>query len=585
VRAVFATTFLTEVAATVMTTAPRRAQVTGLGLVGTSIALALRAQGWLVTGSDLDQARARRARELGAVDELGVDHLALVAFVATPVAAIAGEVKALLGADESGELVVTDVGGVKGPIVSEISHPRFVGGHPMAGSEQEGPDGADPELFAGSTWVLTPTSFTDPAAFSMVQSVIASLGADLVALAPDRHDDLVAVVSHVPHLTAATLMGLATEATDAHTALLRLAAGGFRDMTRIAAGSPAIWPDICRDNAPAIIPVLDDLIARLKEVRRIVDEQDRPSLVALLDRAQLARRNLPPRASRPSSVAELHVVIPDRPGVLAQVTTIAGELGVNIEDLEIVHSQERPRGVLILTVAADAADRVRRSLGEHGFGLSQRAGRRPVIAIDGPAGAGKSTVAREVARRLGLERLDTGAMYRAVTLGALTKHVELSDAEACAALARSMDLSVGERVVLNGEDVTEQIRAPGVTEAVSIVAAHAMVRTELVRRQRAWVLAKGGGVVEGRDIGSVVLPDADLKVFLTADSSERAWRRAAEDQAGPDAVASTAESIRRRDELDSTRATSPLVAPMGAIVVDSTGRSVESVVEEVLGEL
>ena len=584
-RAVFATTFLPDVAASVTTTAPRRAQVTGLGLVGTSIALALRAQGWLVTGSDLDQARARRARELGAVDELGVDHLALVAFVATPVAAIAGEVKALLGADESGELVVTDVGGVKGPIVSEISHPRFVGGHPMAGSEQEGPDGADPQLFAGSTWVLTPTSFTDPAAFSMVQSVIASLGADLVALAPDRHDDLVAVVSHVPHLTAATLMGLATEATDAHTALLRLAAGGFRDMTRIAAGSPAIWPDICRDNAPAIIPVLDDLIARLKEVRRIVDEQDRPSLVALLDRAQLARRNLPPRASRPSSVAELHVVIPDRPGVLAQVTTIAGELGVNIEDLEIVHSQERPRGVLILTVAADAADRVRRSLGEHGFGLSQKAGRRLVIAIDGPAGAGKSTVAREVARRLGLERLDTGAMYRAVTLDALRKHVELSDAEACAALARSMDLSVGERVVLNGEDVTEQIRAPGVTEAVSIVAAHAMVRTELVRRQRTWVLAKRGGVVEGRDIGSVVLPDADLKVFLTADSSERASRRAAEDQAGPDAVASTAESIRRRDELDSTRATSPLVAPMGAIVVDSTGRNVESVVEEVLGEL
>ncbi len=274
------------------TATPRRAQVTGLGLVGTSIALGLRAQGWCVTGRDLDDARARRARELGAVDEIGVDRLAAVAFVATPVAAIVAEVNALLLGDQSGELVVTDVGGVKGPIVSSISHPRFVGGHPMAGSEQEGPDGADPELFAGSTWVLTPTSSTDPRAFSTIQSVIASLGADLVALAPDRHDDLVAVVSHVPHLTAATLMGLATEATDAHTALLRLAAGGFRDMTRIAAGSPAIWPDICRDNAPAILPVLDDLIARLNEVRRIVAEEDRPNLVALLDRAQLARRNL-----------------------------------------------------------------------------------------------------------------------------------------------------------------------------------------------------------------------------------------------------------------------------------------------------
>ena len=565
--------------------APRRAQVTGLGLVGTSIALALKARGWHVTGRDLDDSRARRARELGAVDELGVDHLAAVGFVATPVAAIAEEVKALLAEDESGELVVTDVGGVKGPIVDAVAHPRFVGGHPMAGSEHEGPDGADRDLFAGTTWVLTPTSFTDPAAFSAIQTVIAELGADLVALAPNRHDELVALVSHVPHLTAATMMGLATEATDAHTALLRLAAGGFRDMTRIAAGSSAIWPDICRDNAPAIVPVLDDLIARLNEVRRIVAEQDRMSLVALLDQAQLARRNLPPRASRPSSVTELHVVIPDRPGVLAQVTTIAGELGVNIEDLEIVHSQYRPRGVLILTVAAEAAERVRGSLSEHGFGLSQAARHGPVIAIDGPAGAGKSTVARQLARQLGLARLDTGAMYRAVTLLALEQGIDTNDAEASAALARSMDLSVGERVVLNGRDVTEDIRQPAVTEAVSVVSGHPDVRAELVGRQRAWAAANGGGVIEGRDIGSVVLPDADLKIFLTADWAERAERRAVEQGVGRDGVAQTAEAMRRRDEFDSSRAASPLVVAPDAVVVDSTGRSVNSVVDEVLSRL
>jgi len=271
--------------------------------------------------------------------------------------------------------------------------------------------------------------------------------------------------------------------------------------------------------------------------------------------------------------------------VLAQVTTIAGELGVNIEDLEIVHSQYRPRGVLILTVAADAAERVRHSLGAHGFGLSRAGGRRPVIAIDGPAGAGKSSVAKEVARRLGLERLDTGAMYRAVTLEALRRGVDVADAEGCAAIARSMELSVGERALLNGEDVTEQIRAPLVTGAVSIVAAHPQVRAELVGRQRAWVAANGGGVVEGRDIGSVVLPDADVKIFLTADSAERAWRRATESETGPDTVAITAESIRRRDELDSTRAASPLVTPEGAFVLDSTGRSIESVVEEVISQL
>ena len=271
--------------------------------------------------------------------------------------------------------------------------------------------------------------------------------------------------------------------------------------------------------------------------------------------------------------------------MIAQVTTIAGELGVNIEDLEIVHSQDRPLGVLILTVATDAADRVRRVLGEHGYGMSRATATRPVIAIDGPAGAGKSTLAAAVAQRLGLERLDTGAMYRAVTLMALERGIELRDGEACGELARSMDLSLGDRVLLSGRDVTELIRTPSVTGAVSIVAAHPSVRTELVRRQRAWVLANGGGVVEGRDIGSVVLPEADLKVFLTADSAERAWRRAAEERVGPDTIASMVESIRRRDELDSTRSTSPLAASEGAIVIDSTGRSVESIVEEVLSHL
>ena len=135
--------------------------------------------------------------------------------------------------------------------------------------------------------MLTPTSRTDSAAFTLVQSVVAELGADVVALSPERHDELVAVVSHVPHLTAATLMGLAAEAADTQAALLRLAAGGFRDMTRIAAGSPAIWPDICRDNADAIVPVLDGLLAALGEVRRIVAEGDRARLVELLDRAQI----------------------------------------------------------------------------------------------------------------------------------------------------------------------------------------------------------------------------------------------------------------------------------------------------------
>jgi prephenate dehydrogenase len=348
----------------------RRAQVVGLGLVGASIAGALRERGWHVTGSDLDETRAGRSAALGAVDAVGHDDGAEVAFVATPASAVVDVVHGLFARSSRSDLIVTDVAGVKAPIVAGLAYPRFVAGHPMAGSEQEGPDGADPELFVGATWVLTPTDRTDPAAFTTLQSVIASLGADVVALAAERHDELVAVVSHVPHLTSATLMSLAGESHVDHAALMRLAAGGFRDMTRIAAGSPAIWPDICRDNAGAIVPALDRLIGELCEVRRIVADGDRAALSALLERARAARQNLPTRGARPTAVAELRVVVPDRPGVLADVTTLAGELGVNIYDLEIAHSAEGPRGVLVLVVDAAAAEAVVSPLRARGYRVS-----------------------------------------------------------------------------------------------------------------------------------------------------------------------------------------------------------------------
>ncbi|MGH9292495.1 MAG: prephenate dehydrogenase/arogenate dehydrogenase family protein [Acidimicrobiales bacterium] len=336
----------------------------GLGLVGSSIAAALRARGWHVTGADRDPAREARAGELAMIDAGGDDPASEVSFIATPSSAV-GTIA--LGLLERGPGVVTDVAGVKAPIAAEVLDPRFVGGHPMAGSEQEGPDGADPDLFVGATWVLTPTASTDPRAFSTVRQVVSSLGADVVALAPERHDELVAVVSHVPHLTAAALMSLAGASEVDRVVLMRLAAGGFRDMTRVAAGSPAIWPDICRDNAGAICAVLDRLLGRLGEVRRMVADADRMALEELLEGARAARRNLPRRASRPVEVVELRVVVPDRPGVLAEVTTLAGELGVNIEDLEIAHSTEGQGGVLLMVVAMVSAPAVVTALRDRGY--------------------------------------------------------------------------------------------------------------------------------------------------------------------------------------------------------------------------
>jgi prephenate dehydrogenase len=342
----------------------RAANVVGTGLIGGSVGLALRAAGWHVSGTDAVADRPKRAIAAGAIDAAGFDPDADLTFVATPVGAIADAVRAALAATRG---PVTDVGSVKGPLVEAVADPRFVGGHPMAGSEQEGIGGARADLFAGATWVLTPTPQTDPAAYSAVHAVVSDLGAEVVALPPERHDALVAVISHVPHLTAAALVRLAAEGPDDRPALLRLAAGGFRDMTRIAAGHPGIWPDICGENRAAIVPVLDRLVAAITELRDVVAHDDRTALLDLLERARLARRNLPGRVARPSELSEVRVPVPDRVGVLAEVTTLATELDVNIYDLEIAHSGEGDKGVLILLVEADLADRFYGGLVARGY--------------------------------------------------------------------------------------------------------------------------------------------------------------------------------------------------------------------------
>lgn len=207
-----------------------------------------------------------------------------------------------------------------------------------------------------------------------------------------------------------------------------------------------------------------------------------------------------------------------------------------------------------------------------------------VIAIDGPAGSGKSTVARRLAERLGMDYLDTGAMYRAVTFAALRRGIDPADAEPVARLARAVDLEVTPTEVrVDGVDATIEIRGPEVSRAVSLVAANPEVRTELVRRQREWAASRGGGVVEGRDIGSVVFPDAQLKVYLTARPEVRAERRAAE-VTGLD-YETVAADLARRDALDQGRETAPLRVPEGAVELDTSDMTVEEIVDEIVRRL
>ena len=348
--------------------APRRAEVIGTGLIGGSIGLGLRAQGWHVTGSDADPAAAAEALARGALDAVGEDPDASVVFVATPLREVVGCVRAVLARPgRRPDLVVTDVAGVKAPVAAELSDPAFVGGHPMAGSEQVGVAGASADLFAGATWVLTPTDATDVEAFARLRQVVSSLGAEVLALTPEQHDALVAVVSHVPHLTAAALMNLADAVAERHGALVRLAAGGFRDMTRVAAGHPDIWPDVCAENAPAIVATLDALAEELAAMRRRVAGGDRAGLYDALEHAAQARRALPTGATRAERLAQVRIPVPDRPGVLAAITTLAGQLGVNIYDLEIAHSVEGDHGVLVLVVDDEAAARLREALAGEGF--------------------------------------------------------------------------------------------------------------------------------------------------------------------------------------------------------------------------
>jgi prephenate dehydrogenase len=351
--------------------------VVGTGLIGGSLGLALRAAGYRVRGYDADPARLDRAVERGAVD-VAASSLseaftgAQVAFVAVPVSGVVPAVEAAL---DAGVEVVSDVGSVKAPVVQaiEASHPaawRFVGGHPMAGSADEGIEAAAGDIFDGATWVLTPTATTDPAAFTVVRDLVATTGAEVVAVEPGIHDELVATVSHLPHLAASALMHVAADAQPNHETLLRLAAGGFRALTRLSGRSAGIWPDICVENRAAIVDILDRYVKELERVRDLVSASERAPLLEFFEAARAEGSSLPSRSTGAGPLVELSMPVPDRPGVLAEVTTLAGRHGVNIVDLDISHGPTG--GVLLMVVPAAGADAILAGLDGLGYHTTRR---------------------------------------------------------------------------------------------------------------------------------------------------------------------------------------------------------------------
>lgn len=339
----------------------------GLGLIGASLALALSEQGWLVTGGDLDREVNDAALATKVILATDAHEDTSLVVIATPASVVAETARTILASNPRRELIVTDVAGVKGTIVEDVSDPRFLGGHPMAGSELRGLAGARSDLFRGCTWVLTPTSHTQPETYGTLHGILRELGANVVAVDADDHDRLVAVASHVPHLLAGALMNEASRVAEQDAILLQLAAGGFRDMTRVAAGDTSIWPDILFENREAISQSLQAIEERLANLRVALATADHDTIKTDLVSAASARRQLPGRALHSENLVYLRVGVSDQPGVLAAVTMAASEMLVNIYDIEIAHRIEGSSGTLLLAIDERQAELFRQALIERGF--------------------------------------------------------------------------------------------------------------------------------------------------------------------------------------------------------------------------
>lgn len=345
--------------------------VVGAGLLGTSIGLALRAAGVEVWLSDTNHEHVRTATGLGAGRPAPdrPDAPAQLVVVACPPAYIADAVTDALEATPA-TTVVTDVGSVKALPLAEVTDrvdepalARYVGSHPMAGSERSGPLAAAATLFAGRPWAVTPHVHAGPAAIALVEELARRCGAEPVRLSPVEHDNAVARTSHLPHLLAVLAATRLAEATPDH---LVLSGQGVRDVTRVAAGDPELYGQIIRANQAAVSELLAEVRAELDEViDALIGEaaDDGEALEAVLARGVAGTQMIPGKhGGPPLETAEVYVSVPDTPGELARLLADVGEIGVNLEDLRIDHDPGRPVGLVELVVSAHAAEPLRAAL-------------------------------------------------------------------------------------------------------------------------------------------------------------------------------------------------------------------------------
>ena len=350
-----------------------RLAIIGTGLIGASVGLAARSAGVAdVRGWDVDAEALAVAAERGAVAAAGSLAEAVaeadLAVVAAPVAALPAQIAAVLEASGNGT-TVTDVGSTKGPVTQAVSDGRFIGGHPVCGSEAHGPAHANGELFRGATWFLTPVASTDPERYRTLHGFVASLGALPVAVDPQAHDRLVALTSHLPHALANVLLNQAGAARIEGHEPLAAAGGSLRDMTRVAGANPRIWVDIFLDNADALSAALAEHRRRVEQVERALAEGDAGFLARWIAEASGNRRQMLAEAyEQPGALQRLRVHVPDRPGVLAGITQALGAERITIEDFELQHMSRERGGTLTLLVAGeDEAARAAEILEAQGY--------------------------------------------------------------------------------------------------------------------------------------------------------------------------------------------------------------------------
>jgi prephenate dehydrogenase len=354
----------------------RSLAIVGTGLIGASIGLAAKRAGVeRVAGFDPDGGAAARAAELGALDEAAPsleDAVAgaELAVVAAPVTALPAQVSAVLAA--SRDATVTDVGSTKGSVVAAAGEgERFIGGHPVCGSEAHGPEHARADLFEGATWFLTPLAATDPGRYRELHGFVASLGAVPVAVDPEAHDRLLALVSHLPHALANLLLNQAGSTRIEGHEPLAAAGGSLKDMTRVAGANPRIWVDIFLENAAALRGALAEHRRAVERLEAALEAGDAGFLARWIGDASLNRRRLLEDAyPDPGHLQRLLVRVPDRPGVLAGITQALGAERINIEDFELQHVSPERGGILSLLVGGEAeAERAAALLEAQGYAV------------------------------------------------------------------------------------------------------------------------------------------------------------------------------------------------------------------------